>query len=467
VVFAIHWAFPGREPTSRARFQNIVIVIASCVFYGWWDFRFLSLILLSTVLDFSVGLLLEAELRQERRRFLIQLSVVLNVAILAVFKYFNFFLDSFVDFVRTFGFDANLPTLRIILPLGISFYTFHNLSYTIDVYHRKLRATRDPLAFFAFVIFFPQLVAGPIARAAHLLPQFFEARVFVPNAAIEGFRQALWGMAKKVVVADSLAPHVNAIFRNYESLDGVVLAWGGVLFTIQLYCDFSGYSDIAIGTGKLFGINLSTNFRYPFFATNIADFWRRWHISLSTWFRDFVYVPLGGRVMSRLVTARNVMVTFCISGLWHGAAWKFVVWGFLHGAYYLVWLLARPNRAAPPAEPRSRLMPAPTELMAMAMTFALVTVAFVFFRAESLEHAYKYLLRGVTHPIEPIEARHGVALAYVFPMMALEWIQRQRVHGLDVQHMPVAVRWSLYLFTALAVLEFGNFGEVEFIYFQF
>jgi alginate O-acetyltransferase complex protein AlgI len=467
LVFAVHWGFHPRLPASRARFQNIVIVIASCIFYGWWDFRFLSLILLSTVIDFTVGLLLEAESRQERRRALIQLSVILNIAILAVFKYFNFFLDSFAEFVQAFGFDANLPTLRIILPLGISFYTFHNLSYTIDVYHRKLRATRDPLAFFAFVIFFPQLVAGPIARAAHLLPQFFEERVFVPNGAIEGFRQALWGMAKKVVIADNLAPHVNAIFRNYQSLDGLVLAWGSVLFTIQLYCDFSGYSDIAIGTGKLFGINLATNFRYPFFATNIADFWRRWHISLSTWFRDFVYVPLGGRVMSRLITARNVMVTFCISGLWHGAAWKFVVWGFLHGAYYLVWLLARPSRAAPATEPRSRLLPAPTELMAMVTTFALVTFAFVFFRAESLHHAYHYLLRGVTHPVEPIELRHGVALAYVFPLMALEWVQRQRVHGLDVQHLPVAIRWSLYLLTALAVLEFGNFREVQFIYFQF
>ena len=467
LVFAAHWGLQWVMPASRTRFQNIVIIIASCVFYGWWDVRFLSLILLSTVLDFTIGLLLDREPRQGRRRTLIQLSVVLNVAILAVFKYFNFFIDSFVVFVDAFGFQANVPTLQIILPLGISFYTFHNLSYTIDVYHDKLKATRDPLAFFAFVIFFPQLVAGPIARAAKLLPQFYESRVFVPQAAVEGFRQALWGMAKKVVVADNLASHVNTIFRNYESMDGVLLAWGAVLFTVQLYCDFSGYSDIAIGTAKLFGINLSTNFRYPFFSTNIADFWRRWHISLSTWFRDFIYVPLGGRVLSRIVTARNVIVTFCISGLWHGAAWKFVVWGFLHGAYYLVWLLVRPNRTAPPEEPRFRLMPAPTELIAMATTFALVTVAFVFFRAESLTHAYQYLLRGVTHPFEPIEARHGAALAYVFPMIAIEWIQRQRVHGLDVQHMPVAVRWSMYLLTALAVLEFGNFGEVEFIYFQF
>jgi alginate O-acetyltransferase complex protein AlgI len=462
LVIAIHWGL-GK---SRG-FQNVVIIAASWVFYGWWDVRFLSLLILSSALDFTVGLLLAEEERQPRRKLLISISLVSQLGLLATFKYFNFFVDSFSELLQALGFQVYAPTLRIILPVGISFYTFQTLSYTIDVYRQQINAIRDPFTFFAFVSFFPQLVAGPIERASRMLPQFSVSRVFVARAAIEGLRQALWGMAKKVVVADNLAPHVNSIFQNYQSLDGVTLAWGGVLFSIQLYCDFSGYSDIAVGTAKLFGINLARNFRYPFFATNIADFWRRWHISLSTWFRDYLYIPLGGRHASRLISARNVMTTFCVSGLWHGADWKFVVWGFLHGAYYFVWSLVRPNRAEPTTEQKPAFAPTLAEVIGMAMTFALVTLAFVFFRAESVGDAYHYLLRGVTHPLEPIEARSGVALAYVFPLVAVEWIQRHRDHGLDVNHLFVPVRWALYLVTALAIVEFGNFGEVQFIYFQF
>jgi alginate O-acetyltransferase complex protein AlgI len=462
LVFAIYWAL-----SSRVRLQNVVLILASCVFYGWWDVRFLFLLLFSSALDFTVGLLLDKEERAQRRKLLITISLVSQLGLLATFKYFNFFVDSFSELLQAVGFQVNTPTLRIILPVGISFYTFQTLSYTIDVYRRQISAVRDPLAFFAFVSFFPQLVAGPIERASRMLPQFSVSRSFVSLAAVEGLRQALWGMAKKVVVADNLAPHVNSIFRNYQSLDGVTLAWGGVLFSIQLYCDFSGYSDIAVGIAKLFGINLARNFRYPFFATNIADFWRRWHISLSTWFRDYLYIPLGGRHVSALISARNVMATFCVSGLWHGANWKFVVWGFLHGAYYLVWSLVRPNRAEPPTAPKPTFAPRPAELIGIATTFALVTLAFVFFRADSIGHAYGYLLRGVTHPFESIEARSGVALAYVFPLVAVEWTQRHRDHGLDVKHLFVPVRWALYLATALAIVEFGNFGEVQFIYFQF
>jgi alginate O-acetyltransferase complex protein AlgI len=462
LVFAIYWVL-----SSRVHLQNIVLILASCVFYGWWDVRFLFLLLLSSALDFTVGLLLDGEERQQRRKLLISISLVAQLGLLATFKYFNFFVDSFSELLQAVGFQVNMPTLRIILPVGISFYTFQTLSYTIDVYRRQITAVRDPLAFFAFVSFFPQLVAGPIERASRMLPQFSVSRSFVPLAAVEGLRQALWGMAKKVVVADNLAPHVNSIFQNYQSLDGVTLAWGGVLFSFQLYCDFSGYSDIAVGIAKLFGINLARNFRYPFFATNIADFWRRWHISLSTWFRDYLYIPLGGRHRSALISARNVMATFCVSGLWHGANWKFVVWGFLHGAYYLVWSLVRPHRAEPTTAQKPLFAPRPAELIGIATTFALVTLAFVFFRADSIGHAYGYLLRSVTHPFESIEARSGVALAYVFPLVAVEWTQRHRDHGLDVKHLFVAFRWALYLATALAIVEFGNFGEVQFIYFQF
>nr|QEO74377.1 hypothetical protein [uncultured bacterium] len=464
LVFAVHWGIAA----SHVRLQNLVIVVASSVFYGWWDVRFLSLLLLSSAMDFTLGLLLEREQRQSHRKRLIVLSVVLNLGILATFKYFNFFVDSFAALLETIGLQANVPTLRIILPVGISFYTFQSLSYTIDVYRRKLPATRDPLAYFAFVSFFPQLVAGPIERATKLLPQFYVPRVFVAHAAVEGLRQALWGMAKKVVVADNLAPHVNSIFQNSGSLDGVVLAWGAALFTVQVYCDFSGYSDIAVGTAKLFGVELSQNFRYPFFSTNIVEFWRRWHISLSTWFRDYVYFPLGGSRGSGKATARNVMATFCLSGFWHGAEWRYVIWGFMHGVYFLGWWsLLRSTREEQPVRSEPRFLPRPMELAGMVATFAALALSLVVFRAESLEHAYLYLSRALTHPIEPIEARSGVALAYVFPLVAVEWTQRHREHGLDVKHLFVAARWATYLATALAIIEFGNFGELEFIYFQF
>ena len=464
LVFAIHWGLAA----SRVRLQNLVIVVASSVFYGWWDVRFLGLLLLSSAMDFTLGVLLDREQQPRRRKSLIVLSVVLNLGILATFKYFNFFVDSFATFLEALGFQANVPTLRIILPVGISFYTFQSLSYTIDVYRGTLRATRDPIAYFAFVSFFPQLVAGPIERATNLLPQFYRPRVFDPHAAVEGLRQALWGMAKKVVVADNLAPHVNSIFQNYQTLDGVVLVWGGVLFTFQVYCDFSGYSDIAIGTAKLLGVNLMTNFRYPFFATNIVEFWRRWHISLSTWFRDYVYFPLGGSRGSAASTVRNVIATFCISGFWHGANWKYVLWGFMHGVYFVAWwVLLRRTTEKQPVQSRHRFLPTPKEVIGMATTFGALALSLVIFRADSLEHAYLYLSRAVAHPLEPIEARAGVALAYVFPLVAVEWIQRHREHGLDVRNMATGVRWVLYLATALAIVEFGNFGEVEFIYFQF
>lgn len=320
LVFMVYWG----TRVSSARLQNVVIIIASYVFYGWWDVRFLSLIVLSSAVDFVVGLNLEGEQRSGHRKLLLLLSVATNIGLLATFKHFNFFVSSFASLTESIGFGANLPSLQIILPVGISFYTFQTLSYTIDIYRRKIGATRDPFAFFAFVSFFPQLVAGPIERAANLLPQFGRARVFSSSLATEGLRQMLWGMAKKVVVADNLAPHVEAIFRDYASLDGLTLAWGAVLFSFQVYCDFSGYSDIAVGTARLFGVKLSADFAYPYFSGSIVEFWRRWHISLSSWFRDYVYIPLGGSRVSHVARIRNILVTFTVSGLWHGANWTFV-----------------------------------------------------------------------------------------------------------------------------------------------
>jgi len=463
LVFALHWGVRKSSP----RPQNVVIIVASSIFYGWWDVRFLALIALNSAVDFGVGLALEAEERPRRRKQLILLSIAFNIGVLAFFKYFNFFIESFAALVESVGLRANLPSLQVILPVGISFYTFQTLSYTIDVYRRQMTATRDPFAFFAFVSFFPQLVAGPIERASHLLPQFYRSRVFETRLANEGLRQMLWGMAKKVVVADNIAPHVNAIFNNYGSLDGVVLAWGAVLFSIQIYCDFSGYSDIAIGTAKLFGIDLSANFKFPYFSSNIVEFWRRWHISLSSWFRDYVYIPLGGSLVSRFVTLRNVLITFTVSGLWHGANWTFVVWGFLHGVYYLAWSLVRPLRVETAELRERRFLPTPVELIGIVITFTLVTLSWVFFRSASLEDAGRYLLRGVTHPLEPIDGRYGWDIVYVLPMLAVEWTQRHLRHGLDVERLSLTIRWCAYMATALAILEFGNFGETAFIYFQF
>ena len=330
VFFILYWFV-----FKKLKQQNILIVIASYVFYGWWDWRFLSLIIFSSIVDFLVGIGLSRTDDQRKRLFYLLTSILVNLGFLGFFKYYNFFLESFVGAFSFFGKGINPQGLNIILPVGISFYTFQTLSYTIDVYKRKFRPTTDFGSFFAFVSFFPQLVAGPIERAKNLLPQFYKKRNFDLSKATDGMRQILWGYFMKVVVADRLALYVDVVYNNVEMHNSITLLLATVLFSFQIYCDFAGYSNIAIGTAKIFGFQLMDNFKRPYFATSITDFWRRWHISLSTWFRDYVYIPLGGNRVSKFRHYSNLFITFVISGLWHGANWTFIIWGALHGFYQI------------------------------------------------------------------------------------------------------------------------------------
>ena len=319
IVFIFYWWVTAKN----LKLQNGLIVVSSLIFYGWWDWRFLSLLLFSSFVDYGIGLALKNENRAQKRKFLLCVSLFLNLGLLSFFKYFNFFIANFKSAFTFFGHSLDVPSLNIILPVGISFYTFQTLSYGIDVYRRKLEPTRDIVAFLAFVSFFPQLVAGPIERATHLLPQFYSKRVFNYDKAVDGLRLILWGFFKKIVIADNAALYVNDIFTNYTQYSGGTLILGAVLFAFQIYGDFSGYSDIAIGLARLFGFDLMRNFKYPYFSKNIAEFWKKWHISLTTWFRDYLYLPLGGNRGSLFFKIRNVFIVFLVSGFWHGAKWTF------------------------------------------------------------------------------------------------------------------------------------------------
>jgi len=329
IVFVLYWFV-----FKKLHFQNILILVASYVFYGWWDWRFLSLILLSTIIDYTLGLQIKRTTQIKKRKLLLGVSLFFNLGMLGFFKYYNFFIDSWIEAWAGFGVTMHASSLNIVLPVGISFYTFQTLSYTIDVYRGKLEPTKDFISFASFVSFFPQLVAGPIERATNLLPQFYKKRSFSYDNAVSGMKLILWGLVKKVVIADSCAILVNKIFENYHTESGLALCMGAVYFAFQIYCDFSGYSDIAIGTSRLFGFKLMRNFNYPYFSRDIAEFWRRWHISLSTWFRDYLYIPLGGSRGSKMFQLRNVFIIFLVSGFWHGANWTFIAWGGLNALFF-------------------------------------------------------------------------------------------------------------------------------------
>jgi alginate O-acetyltransferase complex protein AlgI len=400
-------------------------------------------------------------------------SLLVNLGLLGVFKYFNFFSESFAEAFSLFGAEIQRSGLNIVLPVGISFYTFQTLSYTIDVYRKKFEPVRDGIAFFAFVSFFPQLVAGPIERASHFLPQFSRNRTFEYDRAVDGLRQMLWGFFKKVVIADNCAAWVNSIFDTPDQCHGTVLILGVFLFAFQIYGDFSGYSDIAIGLCRLFGFSLMRNFAYPYFSRDIAEFWRRWHISLSSWFRDYLYIPLGGNRGSKWKSVRNVFVVFLVSGLWHGANWTFVVWGFLHAMYFLpLWLMGNHRTHVGPVG-HGRRLPSLREVWQISCTATLVGLAWVFFRSASLMDAAHYLYCIPAHLFEPF---FGFVLPdlkarYLLPVLALivvEWVQRNEQHGLDFQNrtLPRAVRWCIY-YTLLGLLLFMGGSSQEFIYFQF
>tara|TARA_B100001109_G_C18856991_1_gene472171 strand:- start:152 stop:1582 length:1431 start_codon:yes stop_codon:yes gene_type:complete len=463
LVFMVYWLIPS----SQYRKQNVVILLASYVFYGWWDWRFLSLIMLSSALDYGIGIALAKKQDKRQRKYLLALSCLVNIGLLAYFKYYNFFLDSFIDAFRFFGNQIEFDRLKVILPVGISFYTFQTLSYSIDVYKRKIEPSKDAVSFFAFVSFFPQLVAGPIERASNLLPQFNVKRKFDLSASVDGMRQILWGFFKKIVIADNCAVLVNDIFAHHQDYSGSTLAIGAILFAFQIYGDFSGYSDIAIGTARLFGFQLMKNFAFPYFSRDIAEFWRRWHISLSTWFRDYVYIPLGGSRLSKSKTVRNTMIIFLVSGFWHGANWTFVFWGFFHALLFMPLLLTAKNRNHIKEVESS--IPSFRMVLSILRTFLLVSLAWVFFRAEHVSDAL-YIIRKIFTDIwQPISIDMPMFLwPMIFAFLLWEWIHRTKEHGLQfaVFKKSRGLRWLIYYSIILAIVLLGNHSE-SFIYFQF
>lgn len=449
IVFLLYWFVFNK----RLKLQNLFIVVVSYIFYGWWDWRFLFLIAFTSFCSWGSGLLIEKYRETPKKAKAINvLNIVLNLLILGVFKYYDFFVTSFVNLFLNGKTDGLL--LKIILPVGISFYTFQALSYSIDVYRGKLEATHDIVQFFAFVSFFPQLVAGPIERATNLLPQFEKPRNFNYATAVDGCRQMLWGFFKKIVVADNCAIYVNQVFETYQDQTGSTLLLAAILFTFQIYGDFSGYSDIAIGTAKLFGIRLMRNFNVPYFSRDIAEFWRRWHISLTTWFRDYVYIPLGGSRCSKAKVIRNTFVIFLLSGFWHGANWTFIAWGVYHAILFLPLILLGKNRKHTDVVAAGRVLPTLKEAGQMLLTFFLVVIGWIIFRAESIGQAWEYVcgmmqfgtLKALYRFFLPNSLLVWPTNVYIMLMLVVEWVQRQKSHALKLSASKYQiVRYGLYI----------------------
>lgn len=469
IVFLLYWFVVNKN----LKLQNFLIAVASYFFYGWWDWRFLSLILFSTLIDYSVGVRLSKEENTLKRKTLLWISIIVNLGFLGFFKYYNFFLDNFVTAFTFFGKEIQANSLNIILPVGISFYTFQTLSYTIDVYKKKLKPTKDFIVFSAFVSFFPQLVAGPIERATNLLPQFYKERTFDYSKAVDGLRQILWGLFKKVVIADNCARFANIIFNNSDDYSGSTLVIGALFFTFQIYGDFSGYSDIAIGTSRLFGFDLKRNFAFPYFSRDIAEFWRRWHISLSTWFRDYLYIPLGGSRGGTSMKLRNTFIIFIVSGFWHGANWTFIVWGALNAIYFLPLLLLNKNRANTDTVAQGRYLPTAKEFFNMSVTFGLTVFAWIFFRAENIDHAIRYVSEIFSTSLFKIPYFSTGSLSVptiilVLLFIIIEWVGREEEYAIAA----LGLKWKrpvrLLFYLSLVYLLIGWGGnQQEFIYFQF
>lgn len=468
IVFILYWFATNKN----LKLQNLLIVAASYLFYGWWDWRFLSLILFSTIVDYSVGLGLLKQENQTKRKILLWTSILVNLGFLGFFKYYNFFLDNFITAFSFFGTEIQANTLNIILPVGISFYTFQTLSYSIDVYKRKLEPTKDFIAFSAFVSFFPQLVAGPIERATHLLPQFYKNRTFDYSKAVDGMRQILWGLFKKIVIADNCAEYANLIFNNSADYSGSTLVLGALFFTFQIYGDFSGYSDIAIGTSRLFGFDLMRNFNFPYFSRDIAEFWRRWHISLSTWFRDYLYIPLGGSRGGTWMKVRNTFIIFIVSGFWHGANWTFIVWGALNAIYFLPLLLTNNNRNNLETVAQGKFLPNLKEFSFMLLTFGLTVFAWIFFRAENIGHAVQYISDIFKHPgsflLFGIYWKYKTIIILISIFISIEWIGREGQYAISNIGLKWKrpLRYAMYYAIIISIFWFGG-KEQQFIYFQF
>lgn len=468
IVFILYWFVFQKN----LKLQNLFIVIVSYIFYGWWDWRFLFLIVFSTAQDYFLARMLINEENERKRKWILATSIITNLSFLGFFKYYNFFVDNFITAFTFLGMKPNIHTLQILLPVGISFYTFQTLSYTIDVYKRKMEATKDFVAFSAFVSFFPQLVAGPIERATHLLPQFYKKRVFNYDLAKNGMRQILWGFFKKMVIADNCAIYANEIFANSETASGSTLVLGALFFTFQIYGDFSGYSDIAIGTSRLFGFDLMKNFSFPYFSRSVAEFWRRWHISLNTWFRDYLYFPLGGSRNGMAMQVRNTFIIFLVSGFWHGANWTFIIWGLANAIFIMPSIIMKTNRNHLEIVAKEKIFPSFKELINIVFTFGLIVFTWIFFRAENVGHAFTYISGIFDKSILSFPDLNKAALAtliLIFFFMAIEWLGRQSNYALEKLLLSQSrfVRWAFYSLIILLIGLFMQTNETPFIYFQF
>jgi alginate O-acetyltransferase complex protein AlgI len=461
IVFILYWFVFNK----KLSWQNGLVLLASYFFYGWWSWKFMGLLMLSTALDYAYGFWVASPNRKKAKLFL-WLSIINNLGILAIFKYYNFFALQFQKGFDLLGLHTNPVLLQVALPIGISFYTFHGMSYVFDIYRGHQKPVRNFVDYAVFVSFFPLLVAGPIERASHLLPQVQKPRFFNYYQAVEGCRLMLWGLFKKVVIADSLAPIVNDIFANYHNLDSSTLLLGMVYFSFQIYGDFSGYSDIALGTAKLFGFELLSNFKFPYFSRDVAEFWRRWHISLSSWFRDYLYIPLGGSKNGKFKAVRNTFIIFLVSGFWHGASWNFITWGFIHACAFLPLLLLNRNRKyLSDVVAQDRKWPNLKEFYQMIITFGFVTFAWLFFRMTNLSDAIEYLHKitiGISHLTMPT---YRSFIFYPIILILLDWINRK--HNRTYHFGPP--KFEMYVVFPLMILTiiYHSTNQSEFIYFAF
>ena len=476
IVFISYWVILNK---SR-KYQNLLILLSSYFFYGWWDYRFLSLIFLSTVVDYFVGLNLPKQGLKKKQNLLLSCSVLFNLSLLGFFKYYNFFINSWIDLFNSVGLEiGSVWTLNIILPVGISFYTFQTMSYTIDIYNKKITPTRDFIAFASFVAFFPQLVAGPIERAANLLPQFSNVRKFDYNNTLDGLRQIIWGFAKKTLIADQCAESVNIIFNDSSSYQGSTLLIGAFLFSFQIYGDFSGYSDIAIGTARLFGFTLKKNFSYPYFSKNIEDFWRRWHISLSSWLRDYIYIPLFNKIddhdiidqtlVYKIQGIKITVITFLISGLWHGANWTFIFWGLFHAVLFIPSLIFNAKKQYTSSViAQNKILLTLKELSQVGKTFIIVTIGWIFFRSESLTEAFNYLHNIFSKSLfTSPEIFPKITIIFIFTFIIVEWLGKSDEYAISsIVHLKKRYRWSVYLILCFLIFILSS-DKTEFIYFQF
>lgn len=469
IVFILYWF----STKGNLRYQNTLLLVSSYFFYACWDWRFMLLLIFSTLLDYFTGIKIQEVSTIRKKKIWLWLSIGINLGFLGVFKYFNFFAASFADSLSLLGVKANLVNLQVILPIGISFYTFHGLSYVIDIYKERIKPEKNFINYSVFVSFFPLLVAGPIERATHLLPQIIKKRKFDYSKAVDGLRQILWGLFKKIVIADNCAEFANTIFNNAADYSGSTHVLGALFFTFQIYCDFSGYSDIALGTARLFGIELIRNFAFPYFSRDIAEFWRRWHISLSSWFKDYLYIPLGGSKGGIWMKIRNTFIIFIVSGFWHGANWTFVVWGILNALYILPSIIFETNRNNIEIVAKGKVFPTIKDFLSIILTFSLTVFAWIFFRAADVSHAISFISKIFSSSLLTLPYFPGIksAIFIIFltcMFVIVEWLGREKQYAIAC----IGFKWKrpfrYAFYYAIIILIFCFSGkEQQFIYFQF